>query len=413
MAQFYQQSMSTKGSVTAQRNSNSIDPLALDSARPEPVGAQQPPDGPVSGPAVHVHVASRLTPAVLGFLGPACRVLAQRGARQILIAMDDAQSKAAIRSLPDSIRCVHISARSVGPMVIVRMVQALRSVAQDHDLGSLHLHGLNADLAGTIVLPSIKDSGALTVFCSPHSSRLLQWSPGAGALLLRLLDRVMGRTRRHLIVHQHHEARLLASLGSEGTSLVEGSVDPGFFEISDSARPANDSPRIVGSGPQSDARGARRFAQLAVLMGDAGPRGIRFEWIGHADEVDRAQLKASGALYSGYPVTSDRQQRLQAATLFLAPARGRGFPLALAEAMAAGLPCVALDEVEHRDFIRDGVNGFLCKDERQMAQRAAELLDDPVLARKMGVAARQVAWERFSADQFERNFLNSYSDFRS
>lgn len=48
--------------------------------------------------------------------------------------------------------------------------------------------------------------------------------------------------------------------------------------------------------------------------------------------------------------------------IFVFPSRREGLPVALMEAMACGLPCVASDIRGNRDLIQNNKNGYLCKD---------------------------------------------------
>lgn len=83
------------------------------------------------------------------------------------------------------------------------------------------------------------------------------------------------------------------------------------------------------------------------------------------------------------------------ADIFCLPSRGEGFPLALSEAMAAGLPTVGFSDCTGvNDLIEDGKNGFLVSrsvDELAKALRA--LMSHPAMRREMGekgcIAMRQ------------------------
>ncbi len=85
-----------------------------------------------------------------------------------------------------------------------------------------------------------------------------------------------------------------------------------------------------------------------------------------------------------------------------------GVPRVLFEASAAGLPLVAMNAVGVDEVIEDGVNGYLvpADDIEAMAQRIVALLHDPALARQMGAAARDRAFERYNADQYAEKWVN-------
>lgn len=65
--------------------------------------------------------------------------------------------------------------------------------------------------------------------------------------------------------------------------------------------------------------------------------------------------------------------------------------IVLLEAMTAGLPVVAVDALAAPELVRDGRDGFIVApgDEKAMAERIAQMLDDEVMWRDMGANARQ------------------------
>ena len=87
------------------------------------------------------------------------------------------------------------------------------------------------------------------------------------------------------------------------------------------------------------------------------------------------------------------------------PSRLESFGLALAQAMASGLPAVARrDSFPHiitssASMIEDGATGFLVSDEAEMARALGTLLTDRQLRDRMAAAAARAARERFCWDR--------------
>lgn len=77
---------------------------------------------------------------------------------------------------------------------------------------------------------------------------------------------------------------------------------------------------------------------------------------------------------------------LKSSDIFCFPSTREGMPLALMEAMAAGLPAVASNVRGNRDLIAPGKGGFLysANDSDGFAEGIKKLIDDPSLRRKMG-----------------------------
>jgi len=82
-----------------------------------------------------------------------------------------------------------------------------------------------------------------------------------------------------------------------------------------------------------------------------------------------------------------------------------GYNMAMAEAMAAGLP--VLGNRHPTSPIRHGLTGFLSDEPRELRHYAQILLEDRELAEMMGQQARQTVIERFSLVRFRHSFLRS------
>jgi glycosyltransferase involved in cell wall biosynthesis len=141
---------------------------------------------------------------------------------------------------------------------------------------------------------------------------------------------------------------------------------------------------VVGDGPE---RAGLEAAAAALGVAD------RVTFHGHQPDV--------GRFYA-------------AADLLAFPSRLESFGLVTLEAMAHGVPALAIraDGVRylnvHHEVIRDGIDGLLASDEDDFARRLRDCLDHPALVRELGAAARRAAaghtwpaaldhWERLLA----------------
>ena len=86
------------------------------------------------------------------------------------------------------------------------------------------------------------------------------------------------------------------------------------------------------------------------------------------------------------------------AHVFALPSREEGLPVALLEAMAAGLPSVVTPVGGIPDAFVEGRHGYFVApdDPDALAQSLQNLLDDPAGSRSMGANARNDATERFA-----------------
>ena len=86
----------------------------------------------------------------------------------------------------------------------------------------------------------------------------------------------------------------------------------------------------------------------------------------------------------------DARDTLWTATGFLMSSGFEGYPLATLESLSRGCPVVSYDvKYGPREQITDGVDGFLVpdRDQRAMADRVIQMIDDPALVRRMSDAA--------------------------
>jgi hypothetical protein len=240
------------------------------------------------------------------------------------------------------------------------------------------------------------------------------YSPYGGGVRVKLqplamLAHLLGRTGRgsataRAIAHGPAEADWLERQGQEPLAVVEGPVDRAYF---DAVQHAARQPLIVSASRAGDVRGAEAFDQLAVLLG-GDALGLGFNWLGPVDAVSAARLKAAGVGVFDATQHTERAIRLAAAWIFVGVAGKTGFPLCLAEAMATGLPCVALDTPAYRGLVRHGETGYLCRSQAEVIDRIALLADTATLRERMGRAGRAVARERFARARFEHTLFAAY-----
>jgi glycosyltransferase involved in cell wall biosynthesis len=124
---------------------------------------------------------------------------------------------------------------------------------------------------------------------------------------------------------------------------------------------------VAGEGPD-------RGAVQAAAKGDPGVR-----LLGHRDDIPRL---------------------LEAADVFVLASRHEAVPMAILEAMAAGLPVLATSVGGIPDLVADGQSGLLVAagDEQGLAAALATLAADPALRAAMGAAGAQRHRERWTAE---------------
>jgi glycosyltransferase involved in cell wall biosynthesis len=111
-----------------------------------------------------------------------------------------------------------------------------------------------------------------------------------------------------------------------------------------------------------------------------------------------AELGLTGQIFLP-GLTRDAESELTASHLIAVPSRYEGFPNALAEAVAAGLPAVAFAGISGvEELVVPGVTGLLAdeaKAEKSLSAALDQLMTDAELRREFGAAGRAHArkWE--------------------
>lgn len=106
-----------------------------------------------------------------------------------------------------------------------------------------------------------------------------------------------------------------------------------------------------------------------------------------------------------------------AADLFVFPSITETQGIVITEAMAAGIPAVAINKMGPSDIIKDGIDGFLVPlNKKEFAAKIEYLLDNKEQRLKMGKAGQKNA-EKFSVkvtgDEMEKLYENTFSHHRS
>jgi 1,4-alpha-glucan branching enzyme len=148
-----------------------------------------------------------------------------------------------------------------------------------------------------------------------------------------------------------------------------------------SALPPGARLRILGDGPDAD--------RLKHRVHDLGLRD-RVDFLGWIDDVTSAMRDAALAVF---------------------PSRlGEGSPVAIVEAMMAGVPVVAADSGGTRELVEDGVTGWLVPPGRPEAlrQKIGWAFDHPAAVREISTKAREVARDRFNLDRAADHLIRVY-----
>jgi glycosyltransferase involved in cell wall biosynthesis len=146
---------------------------------------------------------------------------------------------------------------------------------------------------------------------------------------------------------------------------------------------------------------------LLEAAGHLQSQGIRLKWlIGGNGTLREPLADKARALGLGDSVTflgfiAKPEEFLRRIDIFVMPSLFEGLGVAALEAMAAGKPVVASRVGGLVESIVDGQTGLLVapRDARGIADAVARLVNDPPMARQMGMQGRQRVLDRFTLMQ--------------
>lgn len=141
---------------------------------------------------------------------------------------------------------------------------------------------------------------------------------------------------------------------------------------------------------------------------------------GDARYVDGLRRYASalgldGAIvWAGFLDGTDKKLAFAAADVFALPSYSENFAVAVAEAMACGIPCVVTPGVAISNEIRNAAAGIVVEpDAGLVADAVTRVLAEPENARRMGANARRLVEQNFSPESVGRRLFAVYSEASS
>ena len=232
------------------------------------------------------------------------------------------------------------------------------------------------------------------------------------------LYRRAGRPLRWFLRFTHRRVDRAWVLGEGLRDVYRGLVPPARVRVLPNgvapreAGAPTDPPSVLSLGQLSAAKGVLELLDAAALLAERG-RVFRLvlagDWLGPDDRREAlARIEAHGLAdvveLPGVVTGEAKDRLLREASVFVLPSRsepGEGQPLAILEAMAAGVPVVATPQGAIPDAVQDGRTGFLVpeRDPEALARAVSGLLERGEAARRMGEAGRRLQRERFTAER--------------
>jgi glycosyltransferase involved in cell wall biosynthesis len=233
-------------------------------------------------------------------------------------------------------------------------------------------------------------------------------------LAARLEAFTLPRSRGVICLTRH--SRVEVSPLARRTWVLPNAVPAAFFQAD--ARPqAGAPPRVLCVGNVCAIKNQNAF--IRALDGLVDTSALQVMFLGratrgepYADEFFSLLQARPWCAWEGFAGRDKLMQAYREATLLALPSLDENCPLAVLEAMAAGLPVVAARVGGVPDLIEDGNTGFLCEplDRHSMRKAIAKALTAPALAAQVAARAKEQALACFHPEIIARRHIEIYQE---
>jgi glycosyltransferase involved in cell wall biosynthesis len=331
----------------------------------------------------------------------------------------DGWLETALRNRGVPVRHLRHRVGSFGKLYDLTTLRDLLSLIQERQVAILHAHEFYMNTLG---LAASRLTGVPLV-ATVHGRNYY-----ADRLRRRLAYRLIGRfagkmvtvsqNLRHFLVERTGIPPEHIRVVPNGVSVDEAPSRDKISEIR-KALELDQQTLVVGTvGRLDPVKGHRYLIDAAVSVIQRCPRAV-FLIAGRGEnqvELERQARQlgvASQIRFLGH--REDVRELLEIYDVFTLPSLSEGMPLALLEAMAAGVPCVASRVGGIGEVIADEETGLLVRprDSQALARSILWLLNDPTFAKQMGAAGRQFVARRYSVPCMVQAYQDIYEELTS
>jgi glycosyltransferase involved in cell wall biosynthesis len=325
----------------------------------------------------------------------------------------DRQGRWSVHYLPSSPRLPHtLSMLTVDRVAVRRQIRALAP-----DL--VHAHGQAA------AYPFAAFDTGLPTLVTVHGINALEArvDPRGGALKGRLrfalwnaVERLCLRRAQDIVVISPFVEQIIGANTRARLHVVENPVQDDFLSLVPEPQPG----KVLLVGSVQKRKGTLEAVQAMALVHRQVPGaqlyvagGFSPAYQAYGDRVRRhvAETGAEGYVrFMGHLGHAALLEAYRTSHLVLFPSWLEASPVALEEAMAAGLPSVVSDIGGTAHLVEEGVTGFRVPvgSAESLAEAMLHLLQDAGACQRMGQRARQIAASRFSAELAARKTHDLY-----
>jgi len=249
-----------------------------------------------------------------------------------------------------------------------------------------------------------------------HGARFDIFLDGLSLPARWLARRVAGLAARMVVLSGEWEYKLAARLPNAKISVIENGVaEPLLLDVPK----AVDEITLLFLGNLCQRKGVWDLVACAKIM----PAGVRLVLVGGEEDpgiseqlrefLAREQLQ-DRVLLAGSAVGEAKLRWLRSADIFVLPSYAEGVPIAMLEALAAGLPTIVTPVGGIPSVLQDGEHALFVPPGDQVALSAAisRLAQDGALRARLGATARLHILERYGIERSAQKYLQLYRELK-
>lgn len=281
----------------------------------------------------------------------------------------------------------------------------------------VHTHGMRANLSTRLASRGLRSRPCL--FTTVHSDIRLDYASASLAWVYEGLDRATIGWVDGIVCVSDALKELLAERGYPADRLI--TAHSGLEGVEDRVEKKDpaDRPRIGTVARLVAVKDIDLMLEVAGRLHQTRPE-VEMVVVGDGPERGRLEARAAHEGLSGTVrftgTLDDVGPMLGAFDVYLVTSLFEGgVSMSVLEAMAAGLPVVTTAAGGVAEVVVDGETGYVVARDRErsalaaaLAERAAALLDDPVLRARMGAAGARRVRAHFTVDQTAARVRRAY-----
>jgi glycosyltransferase involved in cell wall biosynthesis len=305
----------------------------------------------------------------------------------------------------------------------IRLFLSIRRAVKDEHIHLIHSHLPDANAHSSIVGFFV----GVPVITTYHGK--ISYSPNIFNITRMKLSIVRRLSSRVVAVSNYLKNALsqVAGLPPGKIATIYNGIEMGQYDTSidiiakKKQLGLNPDDKIVGiTANQRPDKGYEYFVRAAALINAKMP-DVKFLLIGEEQADIKArlvkELKNPGfsdkVYFLGF--RSDVRELLRIMDVFVLSSISEGLSIATIEAMAAGIPVIVTRSGGPEEIVIDGETGYLVpiKNEREIADKAIELLTHEELRAKISARAKENVRAKFNIENMISNYDNLYRDVLS